>query len=142
MFIKKGQTWYGRGEQRSRGLFLLAACADERDPSTGLREIRAIARTVKLVQSGHYMVGAFRVSHHKINISGGLGQDGLPCDRSKIPDDLWEHMIKVPDDVARAFWTSDDTVTNGYTRLGDWARANEAALIKPLGLFGRKVSNG
>lgn len=140
MFIKQGQSWYGRGEQRARGLFLLAASTDERDPKTGLYELRAIARTVKLVQSGHFMVGCFRVRHHKINISGGLGQDGLPCSRDKIPDEVWDAMVKVPDDVARRFWKDD--VNASEQDLVQWAIANEAALTAPLNLFGKKVSNG
>jgi len=68
-------------------------------------------RSVRLRQSGHFMVGGAKVAGHEISLSGAYGNDGLPIDAfvhggtEKYPG-LWEVLVPLPEGLTRKFWKS------------------------------------
>ncbi len=57
---------------------------------------RAIARSVKLTQCGHFMMGTFTVGSESFSVSGSYGSDGLFCE---VSDSVYDQAIDLPMDL-------------------------------------------
>lgn len=128
-----GKCWYtDKGEQRSKGLFLMIF---DNIGASKSRELRAVVRDVSLSQCGHFMMGRIQINFkrndwwtqqgHPKNgsqlqvLSGTYGNDGLPIgiNRGHVPG-FWESLIPVPDDLTEKFWKSEDSEGPA---MRDWA---------------------
>lgn len=112
------------GEQRSEGDFLIVFS----DPA-GTRELRCLVRSVRMRQCGHWMIGHVKICRYEIGLSGGFGNDGLPCELKRhlvvteengereakhvdIPAEdierIWKQLTPMPVDLAERYWKADD----------------------------------
>lgn len=97
-------------------------------------ELRAAVRFVALKQLGHFMMGDARIGEARVVVSGPFGEDGLPLDGAKLPDDIWSRLVPVPEGLAELFW-KDDSGNDGprpsvVLAMRKWAADNMPALRK------------
>lgn len=111
-----GQSGATRHGQWARGPFLMVFCHGKD------RELRALVRSVKMKQSGHFMVALASVFvngvTHEIWLSGTYGHDGLPIDTLEDKYDrvtgqwsvverwpgLWDRLHPLPLALQECFW--------------------------------------
>jgi hypothetical protein len=95
------------------------------------KEIRGLVRHVRLVPSGHFMVGSALAvvrsrgkpnTEFDISLSGEFGSDGL----TKNPDQyrkgeifLWDYLFPLPQEVSGPFWK--DTTGQSREFVHRWA---------------------
>lgn len=107
------------------------------DPATETmpRELRALVRTVEYRSLGNFMMGKViikmpeRPNGEVISLSGAFGNDNLPKD---CPEDLWQYLHPLPEDVTEAFWKADggnEPGTGSYA-IHDWVRPRYKELRK------------
>lgn len=79
-------------------------------------------RRVAMQQCGAWMMGRANIRGKWITLSGSYGSDGLPVaiTRSELPKDA----VRLPDEVAAAFWAGDGWNSAGSEApvLRQWAR--------------------
>lgn len=123
MYIRSTMRGYDRhGQQRASGLFLAVF-------SRG-RELRAVVRSVRLTQFGHWMMGDMTIAKCKFTMSGCYGHDGLPGD---MPiDRIWNLLLPVPAELTEKFWKGGGHNTCGEEgpEMHQWALDNLKALRK------------
>ena len=86
MYITKTQTYYAGTEQRTtRGNFLLLL--QRKDGPHNAEGTFAVVRKVALRQLGHFMMGRVNLGGRWHSVSGSYGNDGLPMDVERMPDD-------------------------------------------------------
>lgn len=148
MFFKSSRTWYTNSGQHASGSFLMVF----QDPlNKDRRELRALARHVKLSQCGHWMMGRAKIGENRfLSVSGGFGSDGLPMSLGKYYDKdneghsmtveemkaLWDQLVPVPQELAERYWKADDghnsvpgSVAGDFRK---WALENLKALRKTI----------
>lgn len=138
------RRWYTRsGEQRASGPFLMVFNNYGVGDKSG-RALRAVVRTTKLHQTGHFMMGSVNIAFlrsdwwvqqgyprlptQRQTLSGTYGHDGLPItiDHSHVPG-FWEALIPVPPELIEKFWRGggwNSAGTEGPDML-EWATAEK-----------------
>lgn len=119
MYVGQSYTYYSGSEQRaSRGDFLMIATFDTDVDYQEICEecgehhkvLFACVRKVAMGQFGHFMMGTARVGGQSLTVSGPIGHDGLPMapwnTRNLSDDMIARYFVKVPVNVAHAYWTA------------------------------------
>ena len=111
------------GQQWTKGRFLLLFSIPSK---TGIGSIglAGCARSVKLTQTGHFMMGHTSLSGGLITLSGPYGGDSLPRDIDALPQLVRDSLVRLPDELYQA-WNND-----ADHLIQQWAVKNEKALAK------------
>lgn len=84
-------------------------------------QLYGVTRRVAMQQCGAWMMGRANIKGKWMTLSGSYGSDGLPVTvtRSELPSDA----VRLPEDVAEAFWVGDGWNTAGSEApvLREWA---------------------
>jgi hypothetical protein len=102
MYIYKTQAYY-RGTEKvvpRQHFLILFQVDDDHYPN-----LYGVTRRVAMQQCGAWMTGRANIKGKWMTLSGDYGSDGLPVTvtRSELPADA----VRLPDDVASAFWAGD-----------------------------------
>ena len=84
MYISNANSRYSRtGNQLAGpGNFLILMQGESDDCQT----VKAIVRSVRMKQCGHWMMGGIKIDGYEMCLSGAYGADGLIC---TVPDDIY-----------------------------------------------------
>ena len=130
------------GGQWAKGMFLIIISDPDNDRA--LRpELRAIARSVKMEQCGHFMMGDVEIEGFRLVLSGCYGSDGLPFNlRCHYPKDrlvregrklteeekqrIWALAKPIPQELQDAFWEGGghNSAGNEGPRMQKWGQDN------------------
>jgi hypothetical protein len=106
MYIRQPKNnwggYYIGSEQHSRQADYLMLASSHSN-----KELYACVRKVAMSQCGHFMMGTARVGGQSICVSGPIGNDGLPLNWEDLTDRAKQEFVRVPDDVATAYWADD-----------------------------------
>jgi len=126
MFLKDANTRYNRHGEQVAGPapFLILMQGESDDCQT----VKAMVRSVRMHQCGHWMMGRIRVDGYVMSLSGGYGADGLIC---TVPDDIYRRCgLELPEDLYRQ-WASGgghNSCGSEAPSMRDWALNNLKAL--------------
>lgn len=130
MFVTSRRRGYDRNDQQvASGLFLMVFNRHG-DPSVSPHELRAAVRFTSMRQLGHWMMGSARIGPCRLGVSGTYGDDGLPMDGRKLPDEVWGKLVVVPAELTEKFWGGGGHNCAGSEgpAMVEWAKENLAKL--------------
>ena len=134
MFIRSNRGYTRHGEQWASGPFLMLIVDKDSEEPNVRRNVRAIVRSVRLKQLGHFMMGAVSIKtapnvQHHISVSGAYGSDGLLLD---VPSDVFALGVPLPLKLYDA-WShggGHNNVGSEAHAIHDWALKNMKALTR------------
>jgi hypothetical protein len=126
MYISNANGRYNRdGEQiAGPGDFLILMTGEGKD----CQKVKAMVRSVRLHQCGHWMMGRIKIDGYTMSLSGSYGHDGLIC---TVPDDIYRRCgLDLPQELYDAWAKGDGWNSAGSEApcLRSWALANLKAL--------------
>lgn len=136
MFIGRTFSHYVGTEQRATRAAFLILASDMAEPLGTLPKgsapvLYACVRSVALRQLGHFMMGRANLGGSWVTVSGAYGSDGLPLDWERLTPKQRAAFVRVPEEVAAAYWHPEHQGHNGAGSEADAMRAYGLTLARP-----------